>query len=83
MLEFYVESDSKLRHLRQCPLGEHMEGFAGWLRAAGYQRRPAQPALPGQRTLVIGPRRLFTRLIAAVPGIAEWKLSALTRSRKR
>lgn len=30
MLEFYVESDSKLRHLRQCPLGEHMEGFAGW-----------------------------------------------------
>jgi len=47
MLEFYVGSNSKLRYLRQCPLGEHMEGFAGWLRAAGYQRRPAQLALRG------------------------------------
>ncbi|MGH8605807.1 MAG: hypothetical protein ACREXR_24355, partial [Gammaproteobacteria bacterium] len=47
MLEFYVGSDTRLRHLRQCPLGEHLEGFAGWLRAAGYQRRPAQLALRG------------------------------------
>lgn len=45
MLDFYIESDFRLRRLRQCPLGEHMNGFAGWLRSAGYQRRLAQLAL--------------------------------------
>jgi len=45
MLDFYIESDSKRRQLRQCPGGEHVDGFAGWLHAAGYRRRPAQLAL--------------------------------------
>lgn len=45
MLDFYIESDFRLRRLRQCPVGEHMNGFAGWLHSAGYQRRPAQLAL--------------------------------------
>ena len=47
MLEFYIESDLKLRCLRQCPVGEHLDGFARWLRSAGYKRRPAQLALRG------------------------------------
>lgn len=47
MLEFYVESDLKLRHLRQCPVGKHLNGFAGWLRLAGYKQRPAQLTLRG------------------------------------
>ena len=45
MLNFYVESDVRLRRLRQCPVGEHMDGFAGWLHETGYQRRPAQLSL--------------------------------------
>lgn len=45
MLEFYFESESRLRRLRQCPVGEHMNGFAGWLHSAGYRRRPAQLTL--------------------------------------
>ena len=45
MLDFYIESDFRLRRFRQCPVGEHMNGFAGWLHSAGYQRRPAQLAL--------------------------------------
>jgi len=45
MLDFYIESDFRLRRLRQCPVGEHMNGFAGWLHSAGYRRRPAQLAL--------------------------------------
>lgn len=45
MLDFYIESDSKRRQLRQCPVGEHVNGFAGWLHAASYRRRPAQLAL--------------------------------------
>ncbi len=45
MLDFYIESDFRLRRLRQCPVGEHLNGFAGWLHSAGYQRRPAQLAL--------------------------------------
>ena len=47
MLEFYVESDFKRRNLRQSPLGEYLNGFAGWLRSAGYKRRPAQLTLRG------------------------------------
>ena len=45
MLDFYIESDCKRRQLRQGPGGEYVDGFAGWLRAAGYRRRPAQLAL--------------------------------------
>ena len=56
MLEFYVESDLKLRHLRQCPVGKHLNGFAGWLRLAGYKQRPAQLTLRARRILVIGHR---------------------------
>lgn len=47
MLEFYLESDLKLRHLRQCPFGKHLDGFAGWLRSAGYKQRPGQLTLRG------------------------------------
>ena len=45
MLDFYVESDVRLRRLRQCPVGEYLDGFAGWLRTTGYRRRPAQLSL--------------------------------------
>lgn len=45
MLDFYVENDVRLRRLLQCPLGEYLDGFAAWLRAAGYRRRPAQLSL--------------------------------------
>lgn len=45
MWDFCIQSDFRLRRLRQCPVGEHMNGFAGWLHSAGYQRRPAQLAL--------------------------------------
>ncbi len=41
MLEFYVGSDSKLRHLRQCPLGKHMEG--GHLALDRRQARDSAP----------------------------------------
>lgn len=47
MLEFYVESDVRLRQLRQCPVGGHIDGFADWLRSAGYKRRPGQLVLRG------------------------------------
>ena len=47
MLEFYVESDVRLRQLRQCPAGRHMDGLADWLHAAGYKRRPGQLVLRG------------------------------------
>lgn len=47
MLEYYLESDLKLRHLRQCAVGEHLNGFANWLRSAGYKQRPGQLILPG------------------------------------
>jgi len=45
MLDFYIESAFRLRRLRQCPVGEQMDGFAGWLHSAGYRRRPAQLTL--------------------------------------
>ena len=47
MLEFYIESGLKLCHLRRCPVGEHLNCFAGWLHSAGYKRRPAQLTLRG------------------------------------
>jgi site-specific recombinase XerD len=47
MLEFYVESDVRQRQLRQCPVGGHVDGFADWLRSAGYKRRPGQLVLRG------------------------------------
>ena len=47
MLKFYVERDVRLRQLRQCPVGMHMDGLAEWLHAAGYKRRPAQLVLRG------------------------------------
>ena len=47
MLAFYIENDLKLRHLRQCPIGRHLDGFADWSRVAGYKQRPAQQTLRG------------------------------------
>lgn len=47
MLEFYVESDLTVRHLRQCPVGKYLHGFAGWLRSVGYKQRPAQLTIRG------------------------------------
>lgn len=46
MLEF-VESEFKRRQFRQCPVGQHLDGFAKWLRSAGYKRRPGQLLLRG------------------------------------
>lgn len=46
MLEF-VESEFRRRQLRQCPVGQDLDGFAEWLRAAGYKRRPGQLLLRG------------------------------------
>ena len=37
----------RLRQFRQCPVGKHLDGFAHWLRAAGYKRRPGQLLLRG------------------------------------
>lgn len=45
MLDLYIKSDYKRCRLWRCPVGEHMNGFAGWLHSAGYQRRPGQLAL--------------------------------------
>jgi site-specific recombinase XerD len=47
MLEFYVESGVRLRQFRECPVGKHLDGFADWLHAAGYKRRPGQLLLRG------------------------------------
>jgi len=47
MLKFYVESDARLRQLRQCPAGMYMDGLADWLHSAGYKRRPGQLVLRG------------------------------------
>ena len=46
MLEF-VESEFRRRQFRQCPVGQHLDGFAEWLRSAGYKRRPGQLLLRG------------------------------------
>ncbi len=47
MLEHYFESSLRLRQLRLSSVGEHLDGFAAWLRLAGYKRRPGQLALRG------------------------------------
>lgn len=43
----FVESEFKRRQFRQCPVGQHLDGFAKWLRSAGYKRRPGQLLLRG------------------------------------
>ena len=45
MLEFYVDSEAKLRQLRQCPAGKYLDDFAQWLQSFGYKQRPAQLTL--------------------------------------
>ena len=47
MLEFYVQGEFRRRQLRECPVGKHLDGFAGRLRSAGYKRRPGQLLLRG------------------------------------
>lgn len=47
MLEFYLDSGFKMRQLRECPVGAHMDSFADWLQTRGYKRRPAQLTLRG------------------------------------
>ena len=47
MLQFYVESEVRRRQFRECPIEEHLDGFAGWLRSAGYKVRPGQLLLRG------------------------------------
>jgi site-specific recombinase XerD len=47
MLTFYIESELRRRWVRQSPVGMHVDGFADWLRAAGYKRRPGQLVLRG------------------------------------
>jgi integrase len=42
MLEFYIESEFRLRQFRECATGEYMDCFADWLQSDGYRRRPAQ-----------------------------------------
>jgi len=45
MLEFYIDSEAKLRQLRQCPVGKYLDDFAQWLQSSGYKQRPAQLTL--------------------------------------
>lgn len=40
MLEFYVESQLKLHHLRQSAVGAHLDDFADRLRLSGYEGVP-------------------------------------------
>lgn len=47
MLTSFFNSELKLRQLRQSPVGEHLESFAGWLGSAGYKRRTGQRVLRG------------------------------------
>ncbi len=47
MLEFYVQGEFRRRQIRECPVGKHLDGFAVWLRSAGYKRRPGQLLLRG------------------------------------
>jgi site-specific recombinase XerD len=42
MLEFYIDSEAKLRQLRQCPVGKYLDDLAQWLQLSGYKQRPAQ-----------------------------------------
>ncbi len=45
MLEFYIDSEVKLRRLRQCPIGKYLDDFAQSLQSSGYKQRPAQLTL--------------------------------------
>ena len=47
MVEYFIDSEFKLRQLRSCPVGEHMDAFAERLHSVGYKRRPAQLILRG------------------------------------
>lgn len=47
MLDLYVQSELKRRQFQECPVGEHVDGFAAWLGSAGYKRRPGQLLLRG------------------------------------
>ena len=47
MLEFYVQGKLRRGRFRECPACEYVDGFAGWLRSAGYKRRPGQLRLRG------------------------------------
>lgn len=45
MLEFYIDSEAKLRQLKQCPVGKYLDDFAQTLQSSGYRQRPAQLTL--------------------------------------
>lgn len=45
MLEFYFENRARLLQLRCCPIGSTLDGFARWMKSAGYQHRPGQLSL--------------------------------------
>ena len=68
MLESYVESGSRLRQLRQCPVGKHLDGFAGWLHSAGYKRRPGQLLLRGAAHLGHWTARVRTEINTQILG---------------
>lgn len=75
MLEFYFESDFKLRQFRQSPLGKHVDGFADCLRSAGYKRRPGQHVLRGAAHL----GHWTSACGVAIGGINEHVLDAFAR----
>lgn len=41
MLEFYIQGEFRRRQIRECPVSQHLDGFAVWLRSARYKRRPS------------------------------------------
>jgi len=45
MLELYIDSEAKLRQLRQRPICKYLDDFSQWLQSSGYKQRPAQLAL--------------------------------------
>lgn len=45
MLEFYFENRTRLQQLRNCPIGNTLNGFARWMRSADYKHRPGQLSL--------------------------------------
>jgi len=60
MLDFYVQGELRRRQFRESPASEYVEGFAAWLRSAGYKRRPGQLRLRGAAHL--GKSCFFTKL---------------------
>lgn len=75
MLELYIDSEDKLRQLRQCPVGEYLDDFAQVLHSTGYKQRPAQLTLRGvahfgywtsERTVPV--ERINSELIDAFAG---------------